>query len=90
VIGLLILNYARILYGFKTAFAIVTAYLFYLGITSIAALLPTYTGLILTVEGVVLMGIIMQVLSQHKELKIGSLFQSSQNLKTAEQDVEST
>jgi predicted tellurium resistance membrane protein TerC len=47
------------------------AYVFYLGITSIAALLPTYTGLILTIEGVILMGIIMQVLSRHKELKIG-------------------
>jgi len=77
VIGLLILNYARILYGLKTAFAIVVAYLFYLGITSIAALLPTYTGLILTVEGVVLMGVIMQVLSQHKELKIETLFRLS-------------
>lgn len=64
-IGLLILNYTRLLYGIKIALAIVLAYIFYLGITSVATLLPTYTGLILTIEGVVLMGIIMQVLSQH-------------------------
>ncbi len=72
-IGLLIFNYIRILHGIKLAFAVVTAYIFYLGITSIAALLPTYTGLILTIEGVVLMGVIMQVLSQHKELKVSEL-----------------
>lgn len=72
-IGLLIFNYIRILYGLKKAFSVIVAYVFYLGITSIAALLPTYTGLILIIEGVVLMGIIMQVLSRHKELKIGDL-----------------
>jgi len=72
-IGLLIFNYIRILYGAKMALSIVTAYVFYLGITSLAVLLPTYTGLILTIEGVVLMGVIMQVLSQHKDLKMDEL-----------------
>lgn len=72
-IGLLILNYIRILYGIKIGLSVVTAYIFYLGITSLAALLPEYTGLILTIEAVVLMGIIMQVLSQHKHLKIDEL-----------------
>ena len=73
VIGLLILNYMRILYGFKIGLSVFTAYIFYLGITSLAALLPEYTGLILTIEAVLLMGIIMQVLSQHKNLKIDEL-----------------
>jgi hypothetical protein len=72
-IGLLILNYMRLLYGIKIALAVVTAYIFYLGITSLAALLPTYTGLILIIEGVILMGIVMQVLSQHKDIKVGEL-----------------
>lgn len=72
-IGLLIFNYIRILHGLKLAFAVGTAYIFYLGITSLAALLPTYTGLILTIEGVVIMGIVMQVLSQHKELEMSEL-----------------
>jgi hypothetical protein len=72
-IGLLILNYMRILYGLKIAFAVFMAYIFYLGITTVASLLPTYTGLILTIEGVVLLGVIMQVLSKHKDLKIGEL-----------------
>jgi hypothetical protein len=79
IIGLLILNYMRILHGFKIAFAVFTAYLFYLGLTSLAALLPTYTGLILTLEGVVLMGIIMQVLSRHKDLKFAELLGLSAN-----------
>ncbi|MBE9563081.1 MAG: hypothetical protein IMF12_09505 [Proteobacteria bacterium] len=72
-IGLLIFNYIRILHGIKMAFAVVIAYIFYLGITSLAALLPTYTGLILIIEGVVLMAIIMQVLSRHKELKMSEI-----------------
>jgi hypothetical protein len=72
-IGLLILNYIRLLHGIKIALAVVTAYIFYLGITSLAALLPTYTGLILIIEGVILLGIFMQVLSQHKDIKIGEL-----------------
>jgi len=70
IIGLMIFNYIRILHSFKMALTVAIAYIFYLGITSLAALLPTYTGLILTVEGVILMGIIMQVLSQHKDLNI--------------------
>jgi hypothetical protein len=74
IIGLLIFNYIRILHSFKMAVSIATAYIFYLGITSLASLLPTYTGLILTVEGVILMGIIMQVLSQHKDLSIDKIF----------------
>jgi len=82
VIALLLLNYARLLYGFKVALAVVLAYTFYLGITSIAALLPTYTGLILTLEGVVLMGIIMQVLSRYKDLKIETLIESALTAKT--------
>jgi hypothetical protein len=73
VIGLLILNYIRILYGIKIGLSVFIAYIFYLGITSLAALLPEYTGLILTIEAVVLMGIIMQVLSQHKHLKLEQL-----------------
>lgn len=72
-LGILIFNYARALYGFKVALAIFMAYLFYLGITSVAALLPTYTGLILTIEGVFLMGIIMQVLSKYKDFEISEL-----------------
>ncbi|MEN8216994.1 MAG: hypothetical protein ABFS56_11615 [Pseudomonadota bacterium] len=74
IIGLLIFNYIRILHGLKMALTVVTAYIFYLGITSLAALLPTYTGLILTIEGVLLMGVIMQVLSQHKDLKFDNFF----------------
>lgn len=74
IIGILIFNYIRILHNLKMAVSIVTAYIFYLGITSLASLLPTYTGLILTVEGVILMGIIMQVLSQHKDLSIDKIF----------------
>jgi hypothetical protein len=74
IIGLLIFNYVRILHGVGIAFAILVAYTFYLGITSIAALLPTYTGLILTVEGVVLIGIIMQIMSRYKELRIETLW----------------
>jgi hypothetical protein len=73
VIGLLILNYMRILYGIKIGFSVFTAYVFYLGITSLAALLPEYTGLILTTESVLLMSVIMQILSKHKNLKIGQL-----------------
>jgi hypothetical protein len=76
-IGLLVFNYMRILYGLKMALAVGMAYLFYLGITTVAALLPTYTGLILTIEGVILLGVIMQVLSKHKELKMGELLKLS-------------
>jgi len=69
-IGMLIFNYVRSLYGIKMALAVFTAYSFFLGITSVAALLPTYTGLILTIEGVVLIGIMMQVLSKYRDLTL--------------------
>ncbi|MCK5718868.1 MAG: hypothetical protein KAH84_02835 [Thiomargarita sp.] len=73
IIGLLIFNYCRILYGFKIAFMIFMAYVFYSSITSLAALLPIYTGLILTIEGVILLGVFMQILSRHKELQVKQL-----------------
>ena len=76
-IGLLIFNYIRTLYGLKIAVSIIAAYTFLLGITSLAALLPTYTGLILTIESVVLIGIIMQVLSRYKNLSITDLLSST-------------
>ena len=74
VIGLLIFNYSRVVYRLNTAMANAAAYTFYLGITSIATLLPTYTGLILVIEGVVLLAIAMQVLSQHRDIKISEIF----------------
>ena len=73
----LIFNYTRIAYSFKNAVAIFTAYAFYLGITSVAALLPAYTGLILVIEGVVLLAVVMQVLSQHRDIKISELFRGT-------------
>lgn len=76
VIGLLIWNYVRIINKLRIANAIFIAYTFYLGITSLAALLPAYTGLILVIEGVVLIGVIMQVLSRHKDIKLNDLFGS--------------
>lgn len=75
-IGLLIFNYVRTLHGFKLGIAVFTIYLFYLGVTSVAALLPTYTGLILTIEGVVLMGVIMQILSRYQDFKVDDVWQS--------------
>ncbi len=77
IIGFLIVNYVRVLYRIKMAIAVGIAYTFYLGITSIAALLPTYTGLILTIEGVVLMGILMQVLSRYQDLQLSELIGGS-------------
>jgi len=77
VMGFLIFNYTRITYSFKNAAAIFTAYAFYLGITSVAALLPAYTGLILVIEGVVLLAVVMQVLSQHRDIKISELFRGT-------------
>ncbi|MCP4111763.1 MAG: hypothetical protein GY749_40605 [Desulfobacteraceae bacterium] len=74
VIGLMIFNYSRMIYNLKNAVAICTAYTFYLGITSIAALLPTYTGLILTIEGVVLLAITMHVLSSRRDISFSDLF----------------
>jgi inner membrane protein involved in colicin E2 resistance len=73
VIGLLIWNYSRIVHTRRIANAIAVAYTFYLGITSLAALLPTYTGLILVLEGVVLIGVIMQVMSRFKDIKLSDL-----------------
>lgn len=70
IIGLLLFNYARLLYGIKTALGLALIYTFYLGLTSVAALLPLYTGLILTLEGIALMGILMQVLTHHRELQL--------------------
>ena len=72
--GLLIFNYSRILYNIKIATAICLAYTFYLGITSLAALFPTHTGLILVIEGVVLLAVIMQVLSRYQNVKLFELF----------------
>jgi hypothetical protein len=74
ILGLLVFNYARVIYNLKVAVAIFLAYTFYLGITSIAALLPTYTGLILVVEGVVLLAVIMQVLSWYRDIQLLELF----------------
>jgi hypothetical protein len=70
----LIFNYARILYRLNVAVAIVLAYAFYLGITSIAALFPTHTGLILVIEGVILLAIVMQALSRYQDVKWLELF----------------
>ena len=74
ILGLLVLNYARVLYNLKIALAIFLTYTFYLGITSIAALLPAYTGLILVIEGVVLLAVIMQVLSRYRDIQLLELF----------------
>jgi hypothetical protein len=68
ILGLLLWNYARILYGMRLALAAFTAYVFYLGITSIAALFPTHTGFILVIEGVALLAIAMQVLSHYRDV----------------------
>ncbi len=70
IIGLLIFNYSRTLYKIRIAVAMSAAYTFCLGITTMAALLPTYTGLILIVEGVILLFIVMQVLSRFRHVSI--------------------
>jgi hypothetical protein len=69
ILGLLLLNYARILYGLRLALAVFAAYAFYLGVTSVAALFPTHTGLILVLEGVALLAVAMQVLSHYRDVK---------------------
>ncbi len=74
VIGFLIFNYLRNLHQTQIALAVLVAYTFCLGITTVAALLPLYTGLILTLEGVVLIAVIMQVLTQFKHLQVNELF----------------
>lgn len=67
ILGGLMFNYARIVDTLNAAFAITLAYLFYSGITSLAALFPAYTGLILIIEAVVLLGVVMHVLSRYRE-----------------------
>lgn len=74
ILGFLIFNYARIVYTLPLAVAVVLAYTFYLGVTSLAALLPTYTGLILVIEGVVILAILMQVFSRYRDIKLLDLF----------------
>ncbi len=74
ILGLLLLNYARILYGVRLAFAVFTAYTFYLGVTSVSALFPTHTGLILVIEGVALLAVVMQVLSHYRDVKWFEVF----------------
>ena len=74
IIVILIFNYSRIVYNLKISAAISGACLFFLGVTSAAALLPTYTGLILTIEGVALLAVTMHVLSKHKDIKLIELF----------------
>lgn len=69
ILGLLLWNYARILYGLRLSLAILAAYALYLGVTSVAALVPTHTGLILVIEGVVLLAVAMQVLSHFPDVK---------------------
>lgn len=73
IIGLLLFNYARLLHGLTVAWGVALSYSFYLGITSVAALLPTYTGLILTLEGIALMAILMQILARHRDLHLSEV-----------------
>jgi hypothetical protein len=79
ILGALLFNYARNVYGLKIAAAICVAYTFFLGITSIAALLPTYSGLIYVIEGVVVLAIAMHVLSRRRELTISDLWSTFNN-----------
>jgi len=74
ILGLLLFNYARILYTLRMALVICAAYSFYLGITSIAALFPTHTGLILVIESVVILAIVIQVLSHYQNVRWLELF----------------
>jgi hypothetical protein len=74
VLGLLLLNYARILYTLRLALVICVAYTFYLGVTSIAALFPTHTGLILVIESVVILAIVIHVLSHYRNIHWFELF----------------
>lgn len=68
ILGGLMFNYARIVDTRNAALAITLAYVFYSGITSLAALFPAYTGLILTIEAVVLLlAVVMQVLSRYRD-----------------------
>ncbi len=74
ILGLLLWNYAGILYGMRLALAVFAAYAFYLGVTSVAALFPTHTGVILVIEGVVLLAVAMQVLSRYRDVRWFDLF----------------
>lgn len=78
IIGFLIFNYLRNLHQIQVALAVLVAYTFCLGITTVAALLPLYTGLILTLEGVVLIAVIMQVLTKFKHLQLEQLINFSE------------
>lgn len=73
ILGGLICNYFRIINNKTVAAAVGIAYTFYLGITSLAALLPTYTGLILVIEGVVLLAIMMQIFSRFRNITVSEL-----------------
>lgn len=87
-IGLMIFNYARLLYGVPIALAIALAYTLYGGVTTIAALLPSYTGLILTIEGVVIMGMVMQVFAHHREVRLGDLLQGLLGIQKTSQEAQ--
>ncbi len=73
ILGGLMFNYARIVDKFDAAFAITAAYVFYSGITSLAALFPAYTGLILILEAVVLLAVVMHILSRYRETDLMEL-----------------
>jgi hypothetical protein len=70
ILGLLMFNYIRIVDNLQTALAVTLAYTFYSGITSLAALFPLYTGLILVIEAVVLLAIVMQVLARYRDANL--------------------
>ncbi len=73
VIGTLIFNYIKTTYSLLHAVWVFIAYTFFLGITSIAELLPTYTGLILVIEGVIILAVTMHVLPRFKDFRISDL-----------------
>ncbi len=73
ILGGLMFNYARIVDNLDAAFAITLAYVFYSGVTSLAALFPAYTGLILIIEAVALLAIVMHVLSRYREADLMEL-----------------
>jgi hypothetical protein len=74
ILGALIVNYARVIYSRPIAIAVGLAYTFYLGITSLAALFPTYTGLILVIEGVALLAVIMHILPRFRDVNLLAVF----------------
>jgi len=87
ILGLLIFNYARMVFNLKFGLAIWVSYTFFLGITSIAALLPTYTGLILTIEGVALLAIVMQIMPKMRNISINQLLTQIVQTKGVEDDI---